>query len=205
MKKSISFLVLVFVSCYISIGQPPVGQPQTTQVPDVYISIGTQNTDLVYKVNGRNGKLFQIYLGAKLLNTGSLNQLRDAGHQAYATYGNDNLFEPAVRMTHNDGNQSLELKYVSHSTEKQDANTTLTKILLKDPVYPVEVTLNIKAFAAEDVLEQWVEIVHKEAKSVKIYNYASSMLHFDADRYWLTQFHGDWAEEMKMQESELTS
>ena len=56
-----------------------------------------------------------------------------------------------------------------------------------------------------DVLEQWVEIVQKEAKPVIIYNYASSMLHFDAEKYWLTQFHGDWAEEMKMQESELTS
>ena len=31
------------------------------------------------------------------------------------------------------------------------------------------------------------------------------MLHFDAKKYWLTQFHGDWAEEMKMQENELTS
>ena len=38
-----------------------------------------------------------------------------------------------------------------------------------------------------------------------VFNYASSMLHFDAEKYWLTQFHGDWAEEMKMQESELTS
>ena len=58
---------------------------------------------------------------------------------------------------------------------------------------------------AEDVIEQWVEIVQKEAKPFTIFNYASSMLHFDANRYWLTQFHGDWAEEMKMQENELTS
>jgi alpha-galactosidase len=31
------------------------------------------------------------------------------------------------------------------------------------------------------------------------------MLHFDANNYWLTQFHGDWAMEMRMQESQLTS
>lgn len=185
--------------------QPPIGQTQASQSPDIFISLGTQNTDLVYKVSGRNGKVYQAYLGSKLLNTASLSQLREAGHQAYQTYGNENLFEPAIRMTHNDGNPSLELKYVSHNSEKTDANITLTRILLKDPVYPVEVTLYIKAFAAEDVIEQWVEIVHKEAKPVKLYNYASSMLHFDADKYWLTQFHGDWAEEMKMQESELTS
>ena len=200
MKKLLFSTILICIISSLS-----MGQPQTNQAPDIFISTGTRNTDLVYKVSGRNGKVYQAYLGTKLLNSASLSQLRDAGHQAYPTYGNDNLFEPAIRMTHNDGNPSLELKYVSHSTEKTDANTTLTKILMKDPVYPVEVTLNIKAFAAENVLEQWVEIVQKEAKPLKIYNYASSMLHFDADKYWLTQFHGDWAEEMKMQESELTS
>jgi alpha-galactosidase len=108
-------------------------------------------------------------------------------------------------MTHNDNNPSLELKYVSHHIEKQDANVTITNILLKDTEYPVEVTLHIKSYAQEDVFEQWVEIIHKETKPVTIYKYASSMLHFDANKYWLTQFHGDWAKEMKMQESELTS
>src|SRR5665811_681188 len=63
----------------------------------------------------------------------------------------------------------------------------------------------IKSYSEEDVIEQWVEIVQKESKPVTIFNYASSMLHFDAGKYWLTQFHGDWAEEMKMQENELTS
>jgi len=72
-------------------------------------------------------------------------------------------------------------------------------------VYPVEVTLHIKSYSVEDVIEQWVEIVQKETNPVTVYNYASSMLHFDAGKYWLTQFHGDWAEEMKMQENELTS
>ncbi|HEX8504885.1 MAG TPA: alpha-galactosidase, partial [Hymenobacter sp.] len=33
----------------------------------------------------------------------------------------------------------------------------------------------------------------------------SSMLHFEAPHYWLTQYHGDWAEEMRPQEAELTS
>ena len=69
-------------------------------------------------------------------------------------------------MTHNDGNPSLELKYVSHTAEKPDANITITHILLKDPEYPVEVTLNIKSYSAEDVIEQWVEIVQNEVKPV---------------------------------------
>ncbi len=169
------------------------------------ISIATKNTNLVYKVNGSNGRLNQAYLGPRLSQSGDLIKTGGTGHPAYATFGTDNLFEPAIRMTHTDGNPSLELKYVSHNIEKTDENTTITRILLKDPQYPVEVTLYNKSFFAEDVIEQWVEIVQKETKPLTIYNYASSMLHFDAEKYWLTQFHGDWAEEMKIQESELTS
>jgi alpha-galactosidase len=205
MKKLFIYIIFISAICSVTTGQPPMGPPQSDQKPDILIQAGTLNTDLVYKVSGRDGRLYQSYLGSKLGNIESLSQLREPGHPAYATFGTDNLFEPAIRMTHNDGNPSLELKYVSYKTERTDANVTITLILLKDPEYPVEVTLIIKTFSAEDVIEQWVEIVQKEAKPVTVYNYASSMLHFDAEKYWLTQFHGDWAEEMKMQESELTS
>ena len=202
---SLLWLVAAFTFAQDPDGPPPGGPSQMKQSPDILIQSGTKNTDFIYRVNGRDGRLYQAYLGTKLGNYDDLKQIRDASHLAYATFGTDNLFEPAVRMTHNDGNPSLELKYVSYNIEKPDANITITSILLRDPEYPVEVTLHIKTFSAEDVIEQWVEIVQKEAKPVTIYNYASSMLHFDANKYWLTQFHGDWAEEMKMQENELTS
>jgi alpha-galactosidase len=209
--KKLMTLVLLLSSIYcISIAQDPAVQAQTEksgakQNTDILIPVGTKNTDLIFRVNAKDGRLYQAYLGMKLENTDVLKQVKDAGHPAYATFGTDNLFEPAIRMTHNDGNPSLELRYVSHQTSKQDANITITNILLKDPEYPVEVTLSIKAYSNEDVIEQWVEIVQEETKPVTIYNYASSMLNFDAGKYWLTQFHGDWAEEMKMQENELTS
>jgi len=210
--KKLAFL-LMFVSSFsglilaqdLPMGPPPFGQPPAQQTADILISLGTKDIDMIYKVNGMDGRLYQSYLGAKLSNSADISKLRNPGHIAYATYGTDNLFEPAVRVTHNDGNPSLELKYVSHQVEKVDNDVTTTHIKLKDPVYPVEVTLNFRTFANENVIEQWVEIVHHESKPVTIYNYASSMLHFDANKYWLTQFHGDWAEEMRMQESELTS
>lgn len=209
MRKYLLLVIALILSASASYGMTSilndVTEPvQAKEASDILISTGTKNTDLIYRVNGRDGRLYQAYLGIKLENPGSLLQLRP-NHVAYATFGTDNLFEPAIRMTHNDGNPSLELKYISHSVEKPEANITITNILLKDPVYPVAVTLHIKAYMSEDVIEQWVDIVPGEAKPVTVFNYASSMLHFDATRYWLTQFHGDWAEEMKMQESELTS
>ena len=193
MKKILYPVLLFFVSAITAVAQP-----------DILIPVSTMQTSLIFKV-GKDNRLYQAYLGPKLAgNTDSRTFPRPA-HLAYITSGTDNLFEPAVRMTHNDGNPSLELNYVSHQTEKPGDNVTITHIRLKDPVYPVEVILNVKAYAHEDVIEQWTEIIHQEKKPITLYNYASSMLHFDAGRYWLTQFHGDWAEEMKMQENEITS
>lgn len=210
MKKLMTILMILCTVYCVSVGQDPAISAGTDhslikQNTDILIPVTTKNTDLIFRVNAGDGRLYQAYLGMKLGNTEALKQVKDAGHPAYATFGTDNLFEPAIRMTHNDGNPSLELKYVSHQTEKPEANITITNILLRDPEYPVEVTLHLKAYSDEDVIEQWVEIVQKETKPVTVYNYASSMLNFDANKYWLTQFHGDWAEEMKMQENELTS
>ena len=193
-----------------------LAQRQETPV----IQIETNNSVLVLKV-GKDQKLYQCYLGTKLTgntsydvlskeNTRSFvindgNPIVNLRHLVYPTFGTDNLFEPAIRMTHNDGNPSLELIYVSYQTIKKDDNISETIIKLKDPQYPVDVTLHYRAFNNENVIEQWSEIQHQEKNPVMLYNYASSMLHFDADHYWLTQFHGDWAKEVRMQESELTS
>jgi alpha-galactosidase len=171
---------------------------------EILIPVSTQNSDLIFKA-GDDNRLYQAYFGQKLLQTPESDAFPRPDHIAYITSGTDDLFEPAIRITHNDGNPSLELNYVSHETEKQGDNVTITHIRLKDPQYPVVVILHFKAYYLENVIEQQVEIIHQEKQPVMLYNYASFMMHFDASAYWLTQFHGDWAEEMKMQESELTS
>lgn len=183
------------------------------------IRIETQNTALVFKV-GKNLQLYQTYLGVKLINGADYefvskentnkfpvndgNPLIDLRHPAYPTFGTDNLFEPAIRMTHNDGNLSLDLLYQSQSSQKLDANITETIIKLKDPQYPVDVTLHYKAYFQEDVIELWTEIQHQEKKPVMLHEFASSMLHIEASAYWLTQFYSDCAEEARIEEHELT-
>ncbi|MNX69340.1 Alpha-galactosidase [compost metagenome] len=183
------------------------------------ITVETETSALVLKV-GKNKKLYQTYFGIKLNNSleyefiskentkkfvvNDGNPLIDLRHVAYPTFGTDNLFEPAIRITHNDGNPSLELEYQSHSVQKIDDNTSEIIIKLKDPQYPVFVNLHYKIFYKEDVIESWTEIEHQEKKAVTLYNYASSALHLDADKYWLTQFYSDVVEEMRMEESQLT-
>jgi alpha-galactosidase len=209
MKNLICVIILCCYGFSLVYAQDPIGpQPggqRAQPVQNQLIPINTKNTSLVYLVNNRDGRLYQAYLGVKLNNPDDLNQNRYAGHLAYATFGTDNLFEPAIRATHNDGNPSLELKYISTEVENIRPDVNLTRIFLKDPEYPFVVTLIIKAYETENIFEQWAEIKHEEKKPVTLFNYASSMLHFDAEKYWLTQFHGDWAEEMKMDESELTT
>ena len=183
------------------------------------IKIETEASALVLKV-GKNKKLYQTYLGTKLNNSAEYeavskentknfvvndgNPLIDLRHAAYPTFGTDNLFEPAIRITHNDGNPSLELEYQNHTIQKIDDNTAEIIVKLKDPQYPVFVNLHYKTFYKENVIESWTEIQHNEKKPVMLYNYASSALHLDADQYWLTQFYSDVVEEVRMEESQLT-
>jgi alpha-galactosidase len=170
--------------------------------PQQQIIIASKSAALLLSIDN-NQRLVQSYFGKKLTDADYKN-LR-GGREAYLTAGMENQFEPAIRMVHTDGNPSLELKYVSHSIHKTDDNVSTTNIVLKDPVYPVEVILHYKVYFNEDVFESWTEIKQKEKKPVLLTKYASSVLHFNADEYWLTQFHGDWAREMQMVEEKLNN
>lgn len=173
----------------------------TLAQPGKPIVIETSNSILLLTV-GNNKRVIQSYLGKKLPAT-EYEQLK-GGRETYLTAGMENQLEPAIRMVHNDGNPSLELLYVSH-TIADSTNIRRTEITLKDPVYPVEVILHYTAYYKEDVIKAWTEIRHREKKPVLVTQYASSMLHFTANEYWLTQFHGDWAREVNMVEEKLTN
>jgi len=192
------FLVLAFIALVMN---APAQFPQAPATQK-QILIETENTALVFSV-GKNNKLYQVYLGEKLKNTADYLLLPNQ-HEAYIPSGTDNLFEPAIKMLHNDGNPSLEL-LVADEKITTDGNLVTTSILLKDSKYPVEVRLNFTAFQKENIIKTWSEIKHQEKKPVILSNFASSMIHLDADKYWLTQFHGDWAKEMRMEENQLTS
>lgn len=126
-------------------------------------------------------------------------------NSAYTPSGSRNLVEPAIEVTHANGNTSLDLQYVSHTTKKNDNNVTTTSIVLKDPAYALEVTLFYKVYADEDVVEQWSVIQNKEKGNITLHKYASANLYLTANDYWLRQYHGDWAKEMRPEESRLTA
>ena len=125
-------------------------------------------------------------------------------NDALTTFGTTNVNEPALRAVHADGNTSTELAYVSHTTEQGADGVQYTEITLRDTYFPFDVVLCFNAYQKENVIEAWTVISHNEKKPVMLYNYASSHLFFSEPTYYLTQFYGEWADEMKMKEMQLT-
>jgi alpha-galactosidase len=177
------------------------------------IRISTDRTDLVLKV-GSNGRLYQTYLGSKLLNESELSKLdwvqysssdeslSTRGWEVCSTSGNEDCFEPAIGVIHADGNPSTYLYYVDSSTSEVDGGT-LTRINLRDDKYPFNVTLNYIAYPKENVIKTWSEISHQEKKPVTLTCYASTMLYFNEPSYYLTEFSSDWAREAQMSSQQL--
>lgn len=161
------------------------------------IRISTDNTDLILVV-APNGRLYQTYFGSKLLHVGDLEHLTTAkGWEAYPGSGAEDYFEPALFVTHNDGNMSTILRYVSSESVPVEGGTE-TVVRLRDDRYPLEVTLHYVAYPKENVFKAWSEIRHGEKKPVVLSRYASAMLYFEDEQYFLTQFSSDWAKEAQM-------
>ena len=177
------------------------------------IRISTDQTDLILKV-GENGRLYQTYLGEKLLHEADVNRfswdihagsdgsISQRGWEVYSGSGNEDYFEPAVAITHNDGNTSTYLYYVSSTTSPVEGGTQTT-INLRDDKYPVDVTLHYVAYPKENVIKTWSEIKHQEKKPIILSTYASTMLYFCRSSYYLTEFSSDWAKEARMSSQQL--
>jgi len=201
MKKPITLSLILQGICSVIFAQT------------VVIPIETAHQALVMQAETHKG-VHTVYYGKKLSNateyekvTGTYKQTSDYSEQLNAAYtpaGSRNLLEPAISVTHADGNNSLDLSYVSHQQTKVSEGVNLLKVLLKDPAYPFEVTLCYKSYYDTDVIEQWTEIRHHEKGNVTLNKFASANLYLKADSYWLNQYHGDWAKEMQPEESRLT-
>ncbi len=173
------------------------------------IRIATNTTDLVY-ATGPNGRLYQVYLGPRLVHEADLSNLpvfqyaasdgsvSSRGWEVYPVSGTEDFFEPSLAVTHTDGNMTSILTFVSSEAREIEDNVTETILLLKDDVYPVEVKLHFVAYKKENVIKTWSEITHHEKKPIWMNRYASSILYFAKPSYYLTEFSSDWAREAQM-------
>ena len=180
---------------------PAVDIAQADRTPTT-VSIGTANFGVTLQV-GSDGRLYQVAAGRPLTAPVSTRGKLDRETEYHPAFGDGFISEPAVQATHADGNNSTDLVYVTNQSTSLDANITLTRIELKDRYYPFYVTLCFKAYHDQDVLEQWTEFHHDEDGKVTLFRFASSSLVIQSNQYWVTQLHGDWANEANMEENKL--
>ncbi len=166
------------------------------------VVIGAAHTSLVFKV-GKDGRVRQCYYG-KALDGQGVEAVQLTELDAFPAYGKAYVNEPALRVTHADGNLTTELVYSGVETAAAGKGIEITRIRLKDSYYDFSVTLCFKAYTDSDVIEQWTEFVHGEKKAVTVFDFASSQLAVRDGSYWLTSFYGNWAAEMNMKEQQLS-
>ncbi|WP_316845971.1 alpha-galactosidase [Pedobacter psychrodurus] len=177
------------------------------------IPIETKQNAMVLQVDPK-ANLKMLYYGPKLATQSDYADITNVYKQgseytgvnnaAYSTSGTRNLFEPAITVTHADGNNSLDLHYVSHNVKKESDDVSITSIVLKDPAYQLETTLYYKVYYNENVVEQWSEIKNNEKGNVTLQKFASANLYLRGGSFYLTQYHGDWAKEMQPEETKIT-
>lgn len=178
------------------------------------IRVCTDNTDLVLQVNN-NGRLYMVYLGDKLINAsdvdkfewtmdaGSDASVSQRGHEAYMCSGGEDFFEPALGVTHADGNKTTYLYYKDSQVRAVNGGNE-TIVTLADNKYDVEVRLHYIAYPKQNVFKVWSEITNHEKKEISLWKYASTMLYFNSQKYFLTNYHGDWAREAQPAMQQLT-
>ena len=172
---------------------------QTASAEQVVVQ--TKNTTMVLNVD--EGKQPQyVYFGAKLSDSDLQHMQRTHGGRmdAYPAYGMNCPAEAALAMTHADGNMSTELV----ATGKVEYEGMITRIPMKDPVYPVNVNLCYMPRPEVDMIEVWTEIENGEQKPVTLTQFASICLPIRRGNVWLSSFYGSWGNEARLCEEPLT-
>ena len=135
---------------------------------------------------------------------GSDGSIAQRGYEVYPGSGGEDYFEPALAVTHADGNRTTYLYYKSHEQIMVEGGTE-TIIRLADDVYDVHVTLHYLAYTKENVVKVWSEINHNEKKPITLWRYASSLIYLNANQYFVTNYHSDWAREGQPECRQLTT
>ena len=119
----------------------------------ITIPVTTKDNAMVLQTD-KDNRLWIVHFGKKMMDTieytaaASQYNMTDANagvyNSAYTPAGTWSLSEPALQVTHAEGNPSLDLKYVSSEVRKENENVNTTVIKLQDPVYNLSVTLFYK-------------------------------------------------------------
>lgn len=174
--------------------------------------VTTPNTELIVKATPGSSLQF-VYYGTRLssadeqtiLGAGDakIERFESQGlMNAYPAFGLEATSDVALACKHVDGNLTLDLVVDKTSTESA-SDYKITRVSLKDKVYPFYVDVCYKGYNNVDIIETWTEIRHQEKKAIELTQFASSYMPIRRGDVWFTSFTGSWANEANMVEEQL--
>ena len=198
MKKILTIAVLALLAC-------------TAKAKGPVINIRTDNVSMIIRVE-QDGRLKTLHFGGVIEDASAFSDFKSGIHgnhgapyDTYPTQGWRGFNEPALAITHKNGDLNTELRYLSHETRTlTDNNITETTIHLADKAEGVEVDLVYTAYKKQNVITAHSVIRNNEKGAVTLRNYYSSALPIRADKYLLTHLYGSWAHEARVDNTVLT-
>ena len=167
------------------------------------VRVTTPETEMVLKADA-GSELKVLYYGARLsdADVAGLEAAGAAWVDAYPAYGFHCAGEASIGVTHADGNMSTVLK-VDTVSQSQEDGAQITRIRLKDTVYPFYVTVCYKAYQDVDMIETWTEIENLGKKAVTLTRFDSGHLPVRVGDVWISHLHGTWAAEGRLTQEPL--
>ena len=168
-----------------------------------HVRVTTPETEMVLKADA-GSDLKVLYYGARLsdADVAGLEAAGAAWVDAYPAYGFHCAGEASIGVTHADGNMSTVLK-VDTVSQSQENGAQITRIRLKDTVYPFYVTVCYKAYQDVDMIETWTEIENLGKKAVTLTRFDSGHLPVRVGDVWISHLHGTWAAEGRLAQEPL--
>ena len=197
--------LLTLLSAALSAGAVSAAAPQQL------IDIRTDDVSMVLAARS-GGEVYFRHFGGRIDDPAPLSDYkssRRADHGtddlAYPAMGGRNFREPALRVTHADGDMNTDLRYVSHTSRQlADPNVTETVVKMSDSSQALDVELVFTAYARENVITTHTVIRNREQGPVTLHSFYSSALTLKADKYLLTHLYGAWAREAQVDHTLLT-
>lgn len=167
------------------------------------LRLQTPNIEMI--LNARAGHELQIAYFGKHLDDNDFENLRNTGirsHSAYPTYGTWCAGETALGVTHSNGSLVTELSIESVKTI-QEESASVTKVRMKEKLFPFYVTVCYRAYKDVDMIETWSEIENREKKSVMLTRFDSGFLPLAYGDTWISHLYGSWANEGRVVQEPL--
>ncbi|MCM1067903.1 MAG: alpha-galactosidase [Muribaculaceae bacterium] len=168
------------------------------------LHVGTPGTSLL--LDATPGEKFSfVYYGAPLAEADVPAVMASENRAgAYPVYGMDSYNPYALAATHADGSMATEMVVDKVGTESRPDGGTLTRVTLKDKLYPFFVDVCYLTRPGCDVIETWAEITNREKKPVRLTKYASAYLPVRRGDVWLSHLNGAWGNEGNLNQERLT-